>query len=246
MTLFLKVQLRPTGIIALRSLPQSKMRTALRHAPPTALIGAIAYPLLHISGERDETVYEKKTYKSKANSVVGLFRWVTIKTEVKPKLYGSLLKINTIYRGNAQTAVTSFPFAVIYGEREGSLTAAYIIDEDALSESPYTQRDLERAAWGITRLGSRESVVSVEDVEVGKTEVHQAEKVRTAYAFPYKGIIDIRGGSGVLQTVVDWRSGIGDYSSAPRVVMFYPEGTVEVSGRLSVAELGGEVVILAP
>ncbi|AGT34163.1 hypothetical protein OCC_13320 [Thermococcus litoralis DSM 5473] len=60
MPLFLKVQLRPTGIIALRALPQSKMRTALRYVPPTTLIGAIAYPLLHISGDRGETTYEKK------------------------------------------------------------------------------------------------------------------------------------------------------------------------------------------
>ncbi|MDI3476342.1 MAG: CRISPR-associated protein Cas5a/b/c [Thermococcaceae archaeon] len=244
MTLFLKVQLRPTGIIALRALPQSKMRTALRYVPPTTLIGAIAYPLLHISGDRGETIYEKKIFKSKAESVIGLFKWVTIKTEGRPKLYGSLLKINTIYRGKVQSAVTSFPFAVFYGESTNSLTAAYFVDEDALSESTYSSKDLERAAWGITRLGSRESIVSVEDVKMGKAVFREANKVRTAYAFPFKGV-NVHG-KGTLQAVVDWRLGIGDYSNAKRMVMFYPEETVEVQGRLSIAELDGEVVILAP
>lgn len=244
MTLFLKVQLRPTGIIALRALPQSKMRTALRYVPPTTLIGAISYPLLHISDDRGETIYEKKTFKSKAESVIGLFKWVTIKTEGRPKLYGSLLKINTIYRGKVQSAVTSFPFAVFYGESTNSLTAAYFVDEDALSESTYSAKDLERAAWGITRLGSRESIVSVEDVKMGKAVFREANKVRTAYAFPFKGV-NVHG-KGTLQAVVDWRLGIGDYSNAKRMVMFYPEETVEVEGGLSIVELDGEVVILAP
>lgn len=242
--LFLKVQLRPTGIIALRALPQSKMRTALRYVPPTTLIGAIAYPLLHISGDRGETTYEKKNFKSKAESVMSLFKWATIKVEGKPKLYGSLLKINTIYRGKVQSAVTSFPFAVLYGEFDGSLTAAYLIDEDALSKSTYTPKDLERAAWGITRLGSRESIVSVEEVKMGKTVFRERDKVRTAYAFPFKGV-HVQG-KGTLQTVVDWRSGIGDYSNAKRMVMFYPEGTVEVRGKFSTAEIDEEVIVLAP
>ncbi|KUK16991.1 type I-A CRISPR-associated protein Cas5a [Thermococcus sibiricus] len=244
LTLFLKVHLRPTGIIALRALPQSKMRTALRYVPPTTLIGAIAYPLLHISGDRGETIYEKKTFKSKAESIMGLFKWVTVKTEGRPKLYGSLLKINTIYRGKVQSAVTSFPFAVLYGESNDSLTAVYLVNEDVLSESIYNKKDLERAAWGITRLGSRESIVSVEDVEKGKARLRETDRARTAYAFPFKGV-NVRG-KGTLQAVVDWRSGIGDYSNAKRIVMFYPEETVEVQGRLSIAELDGEVVILAP
>ncbi|GAB6102022.1 type I-A CRISPR-associated protein Cas5a [Thermococcus atlanticus] len=244
MTLFLKVTLRPSGIIALRALPQSKMRTALRYVPPTTLIGAIAYPLLHVSGDRGETRYEGRIFRSNAESVLNLFEWVTVKTEGKPKLYGSLLKINTVYRGKVQSAVTSFPFAVLYGEPDYSLTALYLINEETLSESIYSFKDVERAAWGITRLGSRESVASVENVKSGKAEVHEVEKAETAYAFPFKGI-EVHG-NGTLQSVVDWRSGMGDYSKAKRIVMFYPEGILEVRGRLSIAKLDGEVVILAP
>ena len=243
MTFFLKVKIKPAGIIALRSLPQSKMRTALRYVPPTTLIGAIAYPLLHIGGERKETHYEKKTFRSSAESVLSIFKWATIKTCGKPKLYGSLLRINTIYRGKAQNAVTSFPFAVLYGESKYSLTAAYLIDEDNLSKSTYSTKDIKRAAWGITRLGSRESVISVEDVKMGKTAVKETDKVETEYAFPFKDV-EVEG-RGTLQSVVNWRSGIGDYSNANRIVMFYPEGTVKVRGRILSANLDGEVVIIA-
>ena len=243
MTFFLKVTMRPTGIVALRALPQSKMRTALRYVPPTTLIGAIAYPLLHIAGDRSETVYEGKTFRSAAERVLGLFDWVTVKTLGKPRLQGTLLKINTIYRGKVQSAVTSFPFAVTYGTREALLTAVYLINEDSLERSTYTMKDIERAAWGITRLGSRESVVSVEDVETGRTEIVESKAAETAYAFPFRGL-EVEG-KGTFQSVVDWRSGIGDYSKAGRLVMFYPEGSVRVRGRLKTAKVGEEVVVLA-
>jgi len=242
--LFLKVQMKPSGIIALRALPQSKMRIALRYIPPTALIGAIAYPLLHLTGDRGETIYEKKTFRSKAESIASLFKWVTIKMGGRPKLYGSLLKINTIYRGKVQSAVTSFPFAVLYGEFDYILTAAYLIDDDKLAESTYSSKDLTRAAWGITRIGSRESIVSVEDVKIGRTKIEYTEEAKTAYAFPFGKDVKIEG-RGTFQAVVDWRSGIGDYSNARRIVMFYPDGIVEVKGKLSVAKLDGEVIVLA-
>lgn len=243
MTFFLKVTMKPAGIIALRALPQSKMRTALHYIPPTTLIGAIAYPLLHLTGSRSETTYERKTFKSAAEKVLGLFKWITVKTEGKPRIYGSLLKINTIYRGKAQSAVTSFPFAVMYGEAEYAVTALYLLDEETLSKSPYTLRDVERAAWGIARIGSRESVISVEGVEKGKAEIDEMEEIRTAYAFQFKGV-EVEG-KGTLQSVVDWRSGIGDYSKAKRIVMFYPEGAVVVRGKLEVVKCGGEVILLA-
>ncbi|WP_237705140.1 type I-A CRISPR-associated protein Cas5a [Thermococcus zilligii] len=240
---FLKATMRPAGIVAIRALPQSKMRIALRYVPPTTLIGAIAYPLLHIAGDRSETVYEEKTFRSSAGGVLELFDWVTVKTLGKPRIQGALLKINTIYRGNVQSAVTSFPFAVTYGTNDILITAVYLINEEALGRSSYTRKDIERAAWGITRLGSRESVVSVEDVETGRAEVAEAEMAKTAYAFPFNGV-EVKG-KGTLQSVVDWRSGIGDYSKAGRMVMFYPEESVEVRGRLRTIKVGEEVVVLA-
>ncbi|WP_366078457.1 type I-A CRISPR-associated protein Cas5a [Thermococcus sp.] len=241
----MKVTMRPTGIVALRALPQSKMRTALRYVPPTTLIGAIAYPLLHIAGDRSETVYKGKTFRSTAERVLGLFDWVTVKTLGKPRLQGALLKINTIYwkKKICQSAVTSFPFAVMYGTKEFTVTAVYLINEDALERSTYTMKDIERAAWGITRLGSRESVVSVEGVESGRTKIVKSQIAETAYAFPFRGL-EVEG-KGTLQSVVDWSSGIGDYSKASRLVMFYPEGIVRVRGRLRTAKIGEEVVVLA-
>ena len=244
MTLFLKVTMKPTGIVALRALPQSKMRTALRYVPPTTLIGAIAYPLQHLSENRAETLYERKSFRSTADGVKGLFEWVTVKTAGKPRLYGALLKINTIYRGKAQSAVTSFPFAVLYGSGDSTITAVYIINEEALSGSTYTTRDLERAAWGITRLGSRESVVSVENVEASRVEINESTNAETPYAFPFNGL-EVQG-RGTLQSVVDWRSGIGDYSGARRIVMFYPEGSVRVTGRFKTVTVGGETIVLTP
>ena len=243
MTFFLRVTMRPGGIIALRALPQSKMRTALRYVPPTTLIGAIAYPLLNMIGNRSETLYEGKTFRSSASSVLGLFLWITVKTSGRPKLYGSLLRINTIYRGKVQSAVTSLPLAVMYGENDPTITAIYLIDEKALEESVYSLKDIERAAWGITRLGSRESIVSVEDVQTGRTDVIKAEVADTSYAFPFKGL-EVNG-RGTLQLVVDWRYGIGDYSKAKRMAMFYPEGSVRVNGQLKIAEIDGEVIVLA-
>ncbi|AEH24648.1 CRISPR-associated protein Cas5 family [Pyrococcus yayanosii CH1] len=242
MVFFLKVEVNPTGIIALRALPQSKMRNALRYIPPSTLIGAIAYPLFHIKGERKETLMERKNPKSAADTLRGIFLWTTIKMSGKSKAYGSILKINRLHRGSVESAITSLPFTVMYGERDYSMSIVYLLKEEAISASSYSLKDFERAAWGISRLGSRESVVSVESVESGRVEIHEADEARTSYAFPFTGK-EVEG-RGALQAVFDWRKGIGSYSNTSFIVMFYPEEEVTVRGALKVVSLDGEEVVL--
>ncbi|AFK22400.1 CRISPR-associated protein Cas5 family [Pyrococcus sp. ST04] len=218
------------------------MRNALDYIPPSTLIGAIAYPLFHLMGERRETLIEGKNQKSAADKLRNLFLWVTTKMTGKPKIYGSILKINRLHRGNVESAVTSFPFAVMYGNINYSLSIVYLLKEEAISNSPYTLKDFKRAAWGISRLGSRESVVSVENVESGRAEVHEMEEAKTSYAFPFSGK-EVEG-KGALRAVFDWRKGIGSYSDVPLIVMFYPEEEVIVRGKLKVVTLDGEEVVL--
>jgi CRISPR-associated protein Cas5a/b/c len=53
---FLIIEAKPSGILALRSSPQSKMRSAFRYPTLTSLIGAISYPLFHVKGLRREVI----------------------------------------------------------------------------------------------------------------------------------------------------------------------------------------------
>jgi len=238
---FLKVEVRPAGIIALRSLPQSKMRNAFRYPLPSTLIGALAYPLLHIAGDRTETLEPKRNARSSADRIRPLIEWTTLKVSGKPRVYGSILKINRLHRGSVESAVTSFPMAVMYGESDYTLTLLYLLNDDLIRASEFSVKDFERAAWGISRLGSRESVVSVESVELGKGRIMEKEMAETAYAFPLTG--KKVQGNGVVQGVIDWKEGIGNYSKARIIVMFYPEGKVKVEGRLRVIDVGEEVVL---
>ncbi|WP_231845584.1 type I-A CRISPR-associated protein Cas5a [Pyrococcus abyssi] len=239
---FLKVEASPSGIIALRSLPQSKMRNALRYIPPSTLIGAIAYPLFHIAGYRGETLIDRRNPRSAADKIKDLFLWVTVKGSIKPIIYGSILKINRLHRGSVESAVTSFPFAVMYGEQDYSISFVYLLKEEAVANSTYTLKDFERAAWGISRLGSRESIVSVESVKSGKAKIREGKEARTSYAFPFAGK-EVEG-EGTLQAVFDWRRGIGSYSNPQYILMFYPDGEVTVRGELKVVSLDGEEVVL--
>lgn len=240
---FLLVKLKPSGVIALRSLPQSKMRISFKYPPPSSLLGALAFPLLY--GDRVETVYEGKKPKSRLEEIKKFFRWIAVNVVAQPRAYGSLLRINRYYRGKVESAVTSLPVTLLYGDvGDESIHAVYVFRDDAVQGSSFTFRDFERAAWGIVRLGSRESAVFAEDVVLGAGDIVERSKAATRYSFMLREG-RVVGGSFSVQHVVDWRAEASDYGfAAPRLAMAYPRETVTVEGSLKVIVVQGEEVIV--
>jgi CRISPR-associated protein Cas5a/b/c len=237
---FLIIEAKPSGILALRSSPQSKMRSAFRYPTLTSLIGAISYPLFHVKGLRKEVIDGDRC---SVEMLRNLFKTVAVKVEGNPVIYGSILRINRIYRKDVESAVTSLPMSIMYGEMDFKIKIAYIFNDEILDNSEYTIKDFERAGWGIVRIGSRESVVSVEDVVTGKSEIKEGDEVETEYSFEFKNISDYDG-RGLLQAVVDWREELTNYTNAKKMIIVYPFGRVKVFGDLRFIDANGEVILL--
>jgi CRISPR-associated protein Cas5a/b/c len=232
--------LKPHGVIALRASPQSKMRISFRHPPPTSLIGALAYPLFN--GNRTEIVLnEYGKVKSKADELRSMLINVALSSK-KGLMYGPLFKINRLYHNTAESAVTSLPLNIIYGEADYLYRIAYIFDKEKLTN--YTLKDLERAAWGITRLGSRESVVNVENVKTTRIEVSRVNVAKTFFSYSLDKVKNVRGKYD-MELVVDWKNNeIGDYSRTDRIRLVYPLEENEVEGDLTIAVVNGEAIII--
>lgn len=225
---FLLARIRLGWGYAVRRLPQSKMRASLRVVPPTTLVGALAYSLARVVGNRVETIYGSRSAYSWAESLRGAFIYVGSRLSVDSVSYGSILKVNYLYRGSVLQGITALPVEVTAGTRS-YVDALYVVDEGALAERGFGLRDLERAAWGIVRLGSRESVVSVDEVSVGEGEFGEADEAATEYMFTLREGMEVRG-SYRLVDVVDWkRAPLGSYRGAERVVAVFPRGPVRVS-----------------
>lgn len=234
------VTLRSHGIIALRVSPQSKMRISFKHPPPTSLIGALAYPLFH-ENRREVIINEDGEVKSVADELRKMLIGVAISSR-GGVMYGPLFKINRLYHRVVESAVTSLPVTVTYAEYDSPFRVAYVFDDEKLKN--YTINDLKRAAWGITRLGSRESIVNVEDVKTSSVDISDAKIVRTSFSYPLKKVRNVRGRYDV-ELVVDWKlTELGDYSRADRIRVAYPLEDNVVEGDLKVAVLNGEAVIV--
>jgi len=234
------VTLKPHGIIALRASPQSKMRISFKHPPPTSLIGALAYPLFN-ENRKEIIVSEDGRAKSIAEELRNMLIGVAVSSR-GGVMYGPLFKINRLYHNVAESAVTSLPVTVTYAEYDSSLRVAYVFDDEKLKN--YTINDLKRAAWGITRLGSRESIVNVEDVKTSSVEVSYAKVVRTQFSYSLERVEHVKGRYDV-ELVVDWKiSELSDYSRASRIRVAYPLEDNIVEGDLKVVVLDGEAVII--
>ncbi len=235
---FLLVRVRFNWGFAARFQPQSKMRMAFKYPPPTTLLGALAYPLIRLRSGRVELVAKGKKLTSATEQFKKYFEEVAVSMQDEPSVYGSYLRVNRIYRGSVDFGVTALPSSFLYSNGEATADLVYVMKE--------VPEGLERAAWGISRIGSRESVVSVDSVYVGDASLKRGESAKTRFSFYLKDY-KVRGNGTVLY-VVDWREQeIGNYAKAERVPYYYPKGEVEVSGELSWFELnlpwGKEVVL---
>lgn len=246
--LYLAISLRPHGILALRSLPQSKTRLAFKYAPPSSLLGALVYAILRLKGIRIETEFRAKSALSIVESYKDLFISVSMSVNIEPIVHGLLLRINRYYRGDIDSSLTSFPVAIYYSDPDPLIRIVYLINEKRLDFYGLTKSDLLRAGWGIVRLGSRESLVSVDDVVLRDTEIISEElsednAIMTEFSFELREKIFVRGNYS-LQYVVNWRDTLSDYSLAEKIPVVYPRGAVSVWGDLKYMQtVYGSVVI---
>lgn len=156
--------------------------------PPTTLIGALAYPYAVLNGEPEST-----DQFSTAVKMLDYVLWVTEKLEIDPRFivetteltrYITTLgvRMENLYRGS--------PYLWTVQQRgrvyaQGQLIHAVYITRRA--------GDLERYAWGIWRIGSRETPVSVRSVDILQLQLLNRGAAHVEYMFPQRLAKHVKG-----------------------------------------------------
>ena len=233
----LKVSARVVWGYSVRLAPQGKGRVAYTFPPPSTVLGAFIASLQKVVGDRRELTTKNTGKKARILSAgedyKHLFADVFLDvSQIHVKIYGEPSIQNFLYKLRDKEKIRKMgptepkhnfianPAAFAPG---GVLNVLYVVDKNVLSGSTISQRDLERAAWGISRFGSKESVAYVNDVELLDLREDVLEDVVTKYSFVKMPEYDIKGTNYTIERVVDWKhSEMGDYTNAKKVLMVYP------------------------
>jgi CRISPR-associated protein Cas5a/b/c len=239
----------------LNLVPFSKSRPPLLVPPPTTLIGALAYPL-----NRTLRIAEVLHDYSSAECLRDVLKYVGFRIDAPLTSYFDLTKISFFYRKEVRSdAVALGKTYTLFQKRPQyeapTITICYVIDEDeALSKfGEKIKEKLVEAALGITRIGSRESLVAPLNLSYGEARLASQSRGKTVFSFLRRAASHIFEGDFIASEVVDWEHfPIGDYSRAEREIMVVPYDTteylpkpvdVELSDDYTFIDVGGELVI---
>lgn len=201
----------------------TKSSPALRVVPPTTIIGALAYPLARLKGW-SENLSAKTSGADRLRSILEGVYYSVLSGSMVP--HAEVTKIVSYKVREKRVISDAAAVQKTYTEPGTTLRLYYIFDtERAKGLLGGSWRSLlAEAAWGISRLGSKESLVSVVRVEEVGVEPVEMNRVETAATIPLDHVEEL-GGSYILARVVDWRStGIGSYYGAPMVMVAQPLG----------------------
>lgn len=236
---FIKVKLCPHWGFAFRKTIFSKTRDSFLLPPPTTAIGALAYGLTRISKVPEEISSKGKESISSADKLRELVHSVNIKVNTPLHHYSDLGRIWWYRERESRAKFDAVALGKVYALSKksviSSLEIVYMFNEDALKRSEFKKEELIAAAYSIARLGSKESITNVINVNYGKALELKEREVRTPYSF-WLDLVKVSEGQIIIQNVVDFkRSCIGDYSKANLRLHAYPYNVM--LKRLSVAKV---------
>ena len=238
---FIFARIRPSWGYAIREGPQSKTRIAIKYPPPTTALGALVFSLLRIAGERREILNSKNILARFRNVFAGVYISV-VKT--LPFVYGSILRINRYYK-DVEFAVTASPNVYLLSNEASEIEVVYLVNIDnfvrlggteilprmeAHMKRADAERMLLRAARGMVRLGSRESVISVTDVITGNVESLVTNSLDTRFSFPYVPSLSVKGDVDLLLLADPQNTDFSSYEQEQKKWFAYPRDTVHISG----------------
>jgi len=168
-----KVFLRLHWGYAIRK-PSTKARPALLLPPPTTLVGALSYSKYR---GIENIVINKKDVGSPAYEIYN-------DVKATAKIESPITYIEDIINGVTSAYVKRplknkhniIPLGKVYSPN-GRLVAVFIT-------SALPREKLEKMSWEITRIGCKECLVNVEDVEIGEAQKVSNKVVETSYYFP--------------------------------------------------------------
>ena len=201
----------------------TKSRPALRIIPPTTMIGALAYPLARLAGWPENNSSAISSADRLRMALKGVYYRV-----VKGALVPHAEVTKVVWYKVREKRVVSDAAALqkIYAQPGTVLRVYYVfsipLTVQLLGEE--WEKMLVQAAWSITRLGAKESLVSVIGVVASSVDVIKVSETRTRATIPLDHVKSIKGDY-VVSTVIDWRlANIGRYHGAPMTRVAQPLG----------------------
>ena len=173
----------------------SASQPALKFPPPTTLIGALSYPYTRVNGQEVKSV-GGQLYSSSI-TVLDHVLWACYKiVNVDPRilvetrdivkvLIAPYVRSENVYPGSR------FLWAI---QVHGKICAPTLKLDTVFIVRDNSAKTVSRFAWGIARVGSRESIVSVESVDVLDVEIEKSNVVSTSFCFPKQLAQNISGG----------------------------------------------------
>jgi len=209
------------------------------------MIGALSYPLSKILGGLSENAFIAGSEVSRSEAFKQLFFSLNA-TKVEGELHSDIQKIYFYDKRRREAKSDAVALEKLYGPSEVELV--YLINNKAAREilGDDWLNLLRAAAWGIVRIGQKESLASVEFVDMDVAVPCELRETRFYFLSKHARPVS---GSWHMREIVDWTEAlIGDYSKAPKAVLFIPDGliTVELTGQGAIYKIGDYGCIVGP
>jgi len=205
---FIKVDVFPSSTINAGVVTGTRSRPSFKIPPPTTIIGALSYPLAKIRGYSESgAIY---TPALLASIVKGVY--VTISGPLIP--YSSITKMWFYREEEKRIKSDAFAYQRIYLggtlKPEPPISLLYIFDPIKSEEKLGSKwmEELIISAWSMTRLGDKESIISVSNVEEGFADEIYTKESTTRFLIPLRENLKIEpldGGDIEVFTFYDWR-----------------------------------------
>lgn len=211
----------------------TKSRPAVKVVPPTTLIGALSFGLTRI--RRSSENQSSDEFISNAESIRELFFSLNYRFNSILFEYSDLTKVLSYKVREKRIISDAVGISKIYvyplssSNDSPELSVIYFIDPKKAYSSLGTnwETELECAAWFITRIGAKESIVSVKNVSIGEAKEITKDEVETEYSF-FEDKATLIEGKYIEYPVIDWsKHKIASYSSAPYRTLVLPYDYLE-------------------
>ena len=177
---------------------QSAAQTPIPVPPPSTLLGALAYPYFTFKGW-PELIFENGAYYSPAYKLL---------EQVSYAAFGISTSVATVHQDLTKNVIAPYlrqPHRKISSNWFGAQAMGKTINPNGKIEIAYVLRPgadeagLLKAAWSITRLGSKEGIIAVEDASVQEVVPAEMRLAITAFYAPYSCVEVIEPGGEIIE-----------------------------------------------
>lgn len=235
------------GLVS-RIVPFSKSRRVLKLPPPTTLIGALSYPIVYYKKLPENIGLNLSSASIAKNLIVSvhasLKSLASIRGDVNRVYWYHLAKKIT------KTDAVSLEKIFVTPMKDFNypiLDVIYVIDPGIARETfgMLWDRFLEALAWSITRIGQKESMVSILNVKTKMVKPIVCDKVTIEYYVPYGTVKAIESGEFTLESFVPPTTDIGEYSGVEKIPYMIPYSFVKGKPtKVNIVVDGGKAFIL--